>query len=86
MTVKVTFSDGDHTVTPINGTQSEIVHYYLNAEPQDYDHTGRTRFPVKVEFPDVTDTRNKSFAKCKTCKRIKDEADLVEGVCIEGHK
>ena len=53
--VKVTFSDGDHLTTTINGTRPEIELYYLNPCPwggTDYDDIGKTRRPVSVEFLD----------------------------------
>lgn len=54
--VKVTFSDGDHLTTWINGTVPEIKRYYMpygNRGPdQDYDgaHPDRVRHVVSVEF------------------------------------
>ena len=52
-TIKVTFSDGDHLNTDINGTVLSILKYYLQENPeQDYDlaHPERTRTVTDINF------------------------------------
>lgn len=77
--IKVNLSDGDHIITWINGTQEEVVRYYLNQEPQDYDlrHPEKTRFPTRVEFTET----GKAFAKCQKCRKIMDEVEMTDGKC-----